>query len=89
MSKDNMTKAKIIMMEKQITTFAEFQKKDEKNKNLENKVKQQENEINKLTKENKMLQNNLEFFSKNFNTLRKNNENLFSSRNINDFFGGE
>ena len=90
MSKDNMTKAKIIMMEKQITTFAtEFQKKDEKNKNLENKVKQQENEINKLTKENKMLQNNLEFFSKNFNNLGKNNENLFSSRNTNDFFGGE
>ena len=90
MSKDNMTKAKIIMMEKQITTFAtEFQKKDEKNKILENKVKQQENELNKLTKENKMLQNNLEFFSKNFNNLGKNNENLFSSRNTNDFFGGE
>ena len=90
MNKDNMTKAKIIMMEKQITTFAnEFQKKDEKNKNLENKVKQQESQINKLTKENKMLQNNLEFFSKNFNNLGRNNNDIFSSRNMNDFMGGD
>ena len=89
MNKDNMTKAKIIMMEKQITTFAEeFQKKDEKNKNLEKKVKQQETEINKLTKENKMLQNNLEFFSKNFNNLGRNNNDIFSSRNMNDFMSG-
>ena len=90
MNKDNMTKAKIIMMEKQIKTFAEeFQKKDEKIKNLEKKVKQQEAEINKLTKENKMLQNNLEFFSKNFNNLGKNNNEIFSSRNVNDFMGGD
>ena len=89
MNKDNMTKAKIIMMEKQITTFAEeFQKKDEKNKNLEKKVKQQETEINKLKKENKMLQNNLEFFSKNFNNLGRNNNEIFSSRNLNDFMSG-
>ena len=89
MNKDNMTKAKIIMMEKQITTFAEeFQKKDEKNKNLEKKVKQQETEIKKLTKENKMLQNNLEFFSKNFNNLGRNNNDIFSSRNMNDFMSG-
>ena len=87
MSKDNMTKAKIIMMEKQITAFArEFQQKDEKNRILEKKVKQQEIEINNITKENKMLQNNLEFFSKNFNNLGKNND-LFSSRNMNDFLG--
>lgn len=90
MNKDNMTKAKIIMMEKQITTFAnEFQKKDEKNRNLENKVKQQESQINKLTKENKMLQNNLEFFSKNFNNLGRNNNDIFSSKNMNDFMGGD
>ena len=89
MNKDNMTKAKIIMMEKQITTFAEeFQKKDEKNKNLEKKVKHQETEIKKLTKENKMLQNNLEFFSKNFNNLGRNNNDIFSSRNMNDFMSG-
>jgi len=76
-SKDNMTKTKIIMMEKQITSFAkEFQKKDEKNKELESKVKQQEIQINKLNKENKMLQNNLEFLNKNLN-----NNDLFSSRN--------
>ena len=56
MNKDNMTKAKIIMMEKQITTFAtEFQKKDERNKALETKTKQQETYINKLITENKML----------------------------------
>ena len=66
----------------------EFQKKDEKNKNLEKKVKQQETEINKLTKENKMLQNNLEFFSKNFNNLGRNNNDIFSSRNMNDFMSG-
>jgi len=78
-SKDNMTKTKIIMMEKQITSFAkEFQKKDEKNKELESKVKQQEAQINKLNKENKMLQNNLEFLNKNLN-----NNDLLSSR-IND-----
>jgi len=83
-SKDNMTKTKIIMMEKQITSFAkEFQKKDEKNKELENKVKQQENQINKLNKENKMLQNNLEFLNKNLNNLGQSNNDLFSSR-IND-----
>ena len=84
-SKDNMTKTKIIMMEKQITSFAkEFQKKDEKNKELENKVKQQEIQINKLNKENKMLQNNLEFLNKNLNNLgQSNNNDLFSSR-IND-----
>ena len=88
MNKDNMTKAKIIMMEKQITTFAsEFQKKDEKNKNLEKKVKEQETKINKLTTENKMLQNNLDFFSKNFNNLGKNNNDIFSSRNSIDFIG--
>ena len=90
MSKDNMTKAKILMMEKQITTFAnEFKKKDEKNKNLENKVKQQDAQIIKLTKENKMLQNNLDFFSKNFNNLGRNNNDIFSSRNMNDFMGGD
>ena len=90
MNKDNMTKAKIIMMEKQITTFAiEFQKKDERNKVLETKAKQQEALINKLTTENKMLQNNLDFFSKNFNNLGKNNNDIFSSRNSNDFFGGD
>ena len=90
MSKDNMTKAKIIMMEKQITSFAnEFKKKDEKTKNLENKVKQQETQINKLTKENKMLQNNLDFFSKNFNNLGKNNVDIFSSKNLNDIMGGD
>ena len=83
-SKDNMTKTKIIMMEKQITSFAkEFQKKDEKNKELENKVKQQEIQINKLNKENKMLQNNLEFLNKNLNNLGQSNNDLFSSR-IND-----
>ena len=80
-SKDNMTKTKIIMMEKQITSFAkEFQKKDEKNKELENKVKQQEIQINKLNKENKMLQNNLEFLNKNLNNLGQSNNDLFSSR---------
>ena len=69
-SKENMTKARIIMMEKQITTFAqEFQKKDEKNKYLEKKFKQQEELINKLSKENKMLQNNIEFLSKNFHSI--------------------
>ena len=83
LGKDNMTKAKIIMMEKQITTFAtEFQKKDQKNKELENKVKQQEVQINKLSKENKMLQNNLEFLNKNLNSLQSNND-IFNSR-IND-----
>ena len=83
LGKDNMTKAKIIMMEKQITTFAtEFQKKDQKNKELENKVKQQEAQINKLSKENKMLQNNLEFLNKNLNSLQSNND-IFNSR-IND-----
>ena len=83
-SKDNMTKTKIIMMEKQITSFAkEFQKKDEKNKELENKVKQQEIQINKLNKENKMLQNNLEFLNKNLNNLGQSNNDMFSSR-IND-----
>ena len=83
-SKDNMTKTKIIMMEKQITSFAkEFQKKDEKNKELENKVKQQEIQINKLNKENKMLQNNLEFLNKNLNNLGQSNNDLFNSR-IND-----
>ena len=83
LSKDNMTKTKIIMMEKQITTFAtEFQKKEEKNKELENKVKQQEAQINKLVKENKMLQNNVEFLNKNLNSLQNNND-MFSSR-IND-----
>lgn len=69
------------MMEKQITSFAkEFQKKDEKNKELENKVKQQEIQINKLNKENKMLQNNLEFLNKNLNNLGQSNNDLFSSR---------
>ena len=83
LSKENMTKTKIIMMEKQITTFAtEFQKKDQKNKELENKVKQQEAHINKLSKENKMLQNNVEFLNKNLNSLRSSND-MFSSR-IND-----
>ena len=91
MNKDNMTKAKIIMMEKQITTFAkEFQKKDEKNKALETKVKQQETQINKLTSENKMLQNNLDFFSKNFNNLGKSNNNeLLTKRNSIDFSQGD
>lgn len=90
MNKDNMTKAKIIMMEKQITTFAiEFQKKDERNKALETKTKQQEAQINNLITENKMLQNNLDFFSNNFNNLAKNNNDIFSSRNSNDFFGGD
>jgi hypothetical protein len=84
LGKDNMTKAKIIMMEKQITTFAtEFQKKDQKNKELENKVKQQEAQINKLSKENKMLQNNLEFLNNNLNSLQSNND-IFSSSRIND-----
>jgi len=83
LGKDNMTKIKIIMMEKQITTFAtEFQKKDQKNKELENKVKQQEAQINKLSKENKMLQNNLEFLNKNLNSLQSNNDML--SNRIND-----
>ena len=91
MNKDNMTKAKIIMMEKQITTFAkEFQKKDEKNKALETKVKQQETQINKLTSENKMLQNNLDFFSKNFNNLGKSNNNeLLTKRSSIDFSQGD
>ena len=84
LGKDNITKTKIIMMEKQITTFAtEFQKKDQKNKELENKVKQQEAKINKLNKENKMLQNNLEFLNKNLNSLQSNND-IFSSSRIND-----
>ena len=91
MNKDNMTKAKIIMMEKQITTFAkEFQKKDEKNKALETQVKQQETQINKLTSENKMLQNNLDFFSKNFNNLGKSNNNeLLTKRSSIDFSQGD
>jgi len=90
-SKENMTKARIIMMEKQITTFAqEFQKKDEKNKYLEKKFKQQEEQINKLSKENKMLQNNIEFLSKNLSRVGGVNSDAVkrSSRNFrrNTFF---
>ena len=91
-SKDNMTKTKIIMMEKQINTFAkEFQKKDEKNKDLENKVKNLADQINKLTKENKMLQTNLEFFNKNFNNLGNNNDGNWKRSSIFDtsYYDGE